>query len=61
MDTSDLKGCRVNTAFPIDGDGTIDPLAQYGEVADSAGPWQVLVRWDDGTADTLHIEDVIFE
>lgn len=59
-DMSDLKGERVNTAFPIDSAGTIDPDAQYGVVIDGAGPWQVSVRWDDGTTGVIHTEDVIF-
>ncbi len=60
MDMSYLKGKLVNTAFPIDTDGTIDPNAQYGSVIGGAGPWQVTVRWDDGTTSVIHTEDVIF-
>ena len=61
MNTKALKGERVNTAFPIDSQGTIDPEAKYGTVIDSAGPWQIVVHWDDATISDIHIEDVIFD
>lgn len=55
------KGERVNTAFPVDSQGTIDPEARYGVVLGDGGPWQVKVKWDDGTISDIHVEDVIFE
>jgi hypothetical protein len=61
MNTKFFIGDRVNTAFPIDTDGTIDPDAKYGTVIGSAGPWQVVVHWDDATISDIHVEDVIFE
>lgn len=55
MDLSALKGERVNTGFV----GEPDPKA--GTVLGAAGPWQVRVRWDDGTVSDIHSEDVIFD
>jgi hypothetical protein len=55
MDMSFLKGEPVNTGFPG------EPNPKAGIVIDGAGPWQVRVRWDDGTVSDIHSEDVIFD
>lgn len=57
MDTSFLKGSRVNTDF---GPGIV-AAPQAGVIIGAGGPWQVEVLWDDGETSVIHVEDVVFE